>query len=58
MTTPSPPPCSVLRAIRYCATNIRLARLAPDALVLWRDAYLDQLRARNYGSSQLPVVGI
>jgi len=53
MSTPSPPPCSLLRAIRYCATNIRLARLAPDALALWRDAYLDQLRARNYAEGTL-----
>jgi hypothetical protein len=28
-TTHSPPPCSLPRPIRYCATNIRLARLAP-----------------------------
>jgi integrase len=28
-------------------------RSAPDALALWRDAYLDQLRARNYAEGTL-----
>jgi integrase/recombinase XerD len=30
-----------------------LDRSAPDALAHWRDAYLDQLRARNYAEGTL-----